>query len=58
MAPPTLFLYDTAGLTAYYARSLIGPRLPTAVKALARRSKDLDRDARQRWEEEGGNSTE
>lgn len=57
MAPPTLFMYDTVGLTTHYARSLIGPRLPSAVKAPARRRKDLDRDASQRWEEEGGNST-
>ena len=56
MAPPTLFLYDTAGITAYYARSLIRPRLPLAVKTAPRWSKDLDRDAKQRWEEEGGKS--
>ena len=58
MAPPTLFMYDTVGLTAHYARSLIGPRLPSAVEASVRWRKDLDRDARQRWEEEGGNTTE
>ena len=56
MAPPTLFMYDTAGLTAHYALSLIGRRLPPAVKAPARRPKDLERDASDRWEEEGGNS--
>lgn len=56
MAPPTLFMYDTAGLNAHYARSLSAPRLPPAVKAAARRGKDLERDARERWEEEGGNS--
>ena len=54
MAPPTLFMYDTAGLNAHYARSLIGP-LPKAVKVPARRPKDLDCDASERWEEEGGN---
>jgi len=56
MAPPTLFMYDTAGLNAHYARSLICPRPPKAVKAPARRAQDLDRDASERWEEEGGNS--
>ena len=57
MAPPTLFMYDTAGLNALYARSLIGPRPPATVKAPAQpRPKDLDRDASERWEEEGGNS--
>jgi hypothetical protein len=33
MAPPTLFLYDTAGLNAHYARALVFPR-PKAVKPL------------------------
>ena len=56
MAPPTLFTYDTAGLNAHYARSLIDPRLPPAAKAPARRPRDLDRDASERWEEEGGSS--
>ena len=55
MAPPTLFMYDTAGLNAHYARSL-SPRLPPAVKAPARRPSDMDRAASERWEEEGGNS--
>jgi hypothetical protein len=56
MAPPTLFVYDTAGLTAHFAGSFIGPRLPPAVKPPVHSPKDLDREARQRWEEEGGNS--
>ena len=56
MAPPTLFMYDTAGLNAHYALSSIRPRLPKAVKAPALLPKDFDRDASERWEEEGGNS--
>ena len=56
MAPPTLFMYDTAGLNAHYARSLSDLRLPPAVKAPARRPRDSERDASERWEEEGGNS--
>ena len=55
MAPPTLFMYDTAGLNAHYARSLICPP-PKAAKAPAQRPSHLDRDASERWEEEGGNS--
>ena len=55
MAPPTLFMYDTAALNAHYARSLVDPRLPPAVKAPARRPKDSERDASERWEGEGGN---
>lgn len=55
MAPPTLFMYDTAGLNAHYARSL-SPRPPPAVKAPARRPKELERDASERWDEEGGTS--
>jgi hypothetical protein len=54
MAPPTLFMYDTAGLNAHYARSLIVLPLPPAARAPARRPRDLDRDAGERWEEEGG----
>jgi hypothetical protein len=52
MAPPTLFMYDTAGLNAHYARSLINPSLHPSVKAPAGR--DLERDASERWEEDGG----
>ena len=56
MAPPTLFTYDTAGLNAHYARSLIGrPAPPKAAKPPAPRPKDADRAASERWEEEGGN---
>jgi hypothetical protein len=57
MAPPTLFMYDTAGLNAHYARSLICPRPPKAMNAPARRPRDLEVGAsEERWEEEGGNS--
>lgn len=56
MAPPTLFMYDTAGLNAHYARSLIGLRLTKARKPLPDVPRDLDREASERWEEEGGNS--
>ena len=56
MAPPTLFMYDTAGLNAHYALSLMSPRQPKAVKAPALLPKDADRAASERWEEEGGNS--
>jgi len=56
MAPPTLFVYDTAGLNAHYARSLTCPRPPKAVQAPARPANDPDRDSSERWEEEGGNS--
>ena len=55
MAPPTLFMYDTAGLNAHYALSRIRPWSPP-VKPPLPRSKDLDRDASERWEEEGGSS--
>ena len=56
MAPPTLFTYDTATLNAHYARSLIDPRLLPAGKAPARRLTNSERDASERWEEEGGNA--
>ena len=56
MAPPTLFMYDTAGLNAHYARPLVGPRLPPPIQAPARRPKNSEREATERWEEEGGNS--
>ena len=55
MAPPTLFMYDTAGLNAHYALSRIRPWSPP-VKPPLPRPKDLDRDASERWEEEGGSS--
>ena len=55
MEPPTLFMYDTAGLTAHYARTRIGQWLRATVKAPARQLEDPEREATQRWEEEGGN---
>jgi hypothetical protein len=55
MEPPALFMYDTAGLTAHYMRSRVVPRLPAVLKAPAGLPEDPQREARQQWEEEGGN---
>jgi len=56
MEPSPLFVYDTAGLSAHYAALRLALRPRAGVNAPARRSKDSERDATQRWEEEGGSS--
>jgi hypothetical protein len=50
-----LFPYNAGGLAGRYADSLIAWWLPAGVKALARRPETAERDAEQRWEDEGGN---
>ena len=51
MEPSPLFVYDPAGISAHYAAARNARRRRPGVKAL-----DLEREARQRWEEEGGSS--
>jgi len=46
--------YDAAALAARYVDSLIGWWLPAGVKPPVRRPADPERDAEQRWEDEGG----
>lgn len=52
-----LFPYNTGGLAGRYADSLIAWWSPAGVKVPVRRTEASERDAEQRWEDEGGNSS-
>jgi hypothetical protein len=58
MKPQTpLYSRHVADFAARYFESLVGWWMPAGVKAPASRSGHSERDAEQRWEEEGGNVT-